>query len=431
MMRFSKLLVLLALCLPAWGAMDVAKGSFTLSTCAATCTQDVTSVGFQPTLYILWATNNTAEGTASNACISIGATAGSGDRFVSHGQNDNASPTSVSAVGGAFILGNNFASGCSGSLRSINHSSFLSNGFQLSYTSTAGTAALVHYLAFGGADLTNVAVINKELTTSTGNIGYTGAGFQADFGIFTFVYASSTNTYNMSVGVATSSSSQWATNLGARTGQNMTANVDAGQYQRTDALILAQSSFSEDVRLDFVSWDSDGFTLNTVNAPVSTSSFNAILFKGGQYQVGSTSKCTTASCTDTNSTSFTPKGVFLAAANKTSGTTVVADAVMSIGGTDGTNEGTTWAGMKDATLNTQADSAFNTTKALSLYTAGTPTLSDEADSTLNSGDFQMTWTTSSATAKQYLWAVFGDAAAPPATSLKDPIPRRGIIPFAR
>lgn len=389
------------------GAMDVKKGSFTAA--AGSGTQDITSVGFQPKVYMLFTTNQTATGFASNQILSIGFTDGTTSRVASIFSNDGITTTDTSRSWGAEVVheisGGLFA-------RSAAHSAFLSNGFRLNW-STAGSSMLVHYTAWGGDDLTNVKVTGHTFSTGTGNRGYTGVGFKPDFLVLLSANHTALATdvagLSISMGFGVSSSKRWAWSIFGRDAQAMEANQDNTRYQRTSAIFVSiTNGAAEDSFLDLVSpFDPDGFTLNQVNAPAANL-FMSIAFKGGSYDVGFDDKCVTTSCVDTITPTATPKMVLVTSYNGPAVSTVEINANVSIGAFDSTSEGNVWIGNVDATEPTEANRRYVTTTSLVTGVNPPSTVLDEADGAISGSTFTMTWNTNAGSVQQWLWASFGD-----------------------
>ena len=114
---------------------------------------------------------------------------------------------------------------------------------------------------------------------------------------------------------------------------------------------------------------------------------------------------------DVTAPGFQPRGVLLASFNEAATTAITADSELSVGGGDGTNEGTAWYQEKDAQLNTEANDSIVSTKALRLAESPT-TVDSEADHSLLSTGFRLSWTTNlTSKADEICYFVAGDAVA--------------------
>jgi len=402
------------LALPLWGAMDVKKGEFTAITSGGP-TQDITDVGFQPLGYCLWTSGQTAAGLATDQIMSMGCTDGTTSKSGAIASQDNLATTEANRQWATAVIAVLINAGTADAEAS--HSAFLSNGFRVSWSNFPAAAILIHYAAWGGADLTNFKVTEHTFSTGTGNQAYTGVGFQPDFMCLLTVNhtAVAIRTHlSFSFGCGTSSTKRWAWNISSSDAANMTAGVDAARTQRTDNIYINVSTFALQALCDLTSMDSDGFTLNQSDAP-SAALFASIAFKGGSYDVGSDAMCTTGSCVDTITPTNTPKLAIVSSWALAASTTITADANMSFGAFDASAEGNTWTNQEDATLNTVTDRQHSVTKCLSWddQVGASPTISDEADCAISGASFTATWSTNSGTAREWLWASFGDTPAAP------------------
>lgn len=245
---------------------NVIAGSFTAPT--TTGTFDTTDAGFQPTsLLLLGASRNvTAFATAVTniAGIMFGATDGTNSRclsFVAHGGQATATTASIMRNDG--IL-NAIADGSSTNLYTFD--SFLSNGFRLNKTDgSAGHVCL--YLAMAGA---SVKVSDFNHHTTTGNYSVSSVGFKPA-GLIT-VASRQQSTYltanasdiRASFGFAASSTQRVA--LGVTEDDPADPTVSSHNLQTTRLVVhdTVTEPHTLDSDIDFVSFDTDGYTLNQV-----------------------------------------------------------------------------------------------------------------------------------------------------------------------
>lgn len=427
--------VVCAFSLDASAQIAVKKGSFTTAT--ATGNQSVTGVGLGAAgeAIIFFGTwNQTASGTVGSTWNWYGFATSSTNRGARWMFNSDAVSPTDNARGGSDTLCI-FQSDAAGNNRLT--ADFVSfdgsdGNFTINWTNAPAAAYIVHFIVLGGTDLTNAKVQALALSSSTGNVGYTGVGFQPDFGIWvTTNQTSLTGEAHMTLGLgwAVSTTKRGSISVNADDNVSMTQQMDWNAIVATDrALIcLTNAASTVDIEFDFVSWDSDGVTYNQINAPTANTDLLALFLKGGQYDAGSFTSCGTTDCTDTVSTDFQPKGVILGAYQSTTDRTVQVNAIMGFGAftsTDGTQEGTIASQGQDAVLSTDVDQRTLTTKAITLI-GSSGAVMREADGTgLNSSDFQLTWTTAAAAIN--IWAAIGDAAAAPTI-----FPRRAPVIITR
>jgi hypothetical protein len=372
-------------------------GTFNKSTGAASVDQSVTDVGFTPKALILYCTAETAEGFQADLSFSIGMTSGASNSQSQSAWSDDAVATTACAKRqAAKALTITLVSGGGSAVAECDLKTFDSNGFTLTWTTNNASAYKIHYIAFGGPDITNATVQKPTIQIGTGNKSYTGIGFQPDimFMCFNGVSAGGSSSMGSGFGVGISATKRWALAMSSTGGTNMTALVDAVTYQRADSILLSTSNAAEQNRYDLVSMDADGFTLNQI-AQASTIAFNVLCIKGGNWDVGSFVKSTSAAAVDQSvaSLAFAPDGYILAGGkNVTATSSVVVNANFALGASDGTNEITAWCEQLDANL-TSCDSSIVSTKVFR-NAAGPSTIKSEADhKTLNSDGFTITWTT--------------------------------------
>lgn len=415
MKKLTRILVLLcALSQSVWADYFVASGTFNCP--SATGSQTVTGVGFQPKAVLLFATKVTADGTAVHYNIGLGyATASTAEASIAVSDTDAVTTTSNRrSSSNADTV--NFET-LAGNALTADFTSFGADGFTLNWTAV-NNGVDVHYLAWGGSDITNVKAGTFNQALATGNQAVTGVGFQGEFGIFLHsnlaVDDSSSTNGQAGFGAAVSSSAQWAQNWLMSNG--VTTSVAVGT-QVTTACITLNSQFGIVYRADFVSWDSDGFTINNSTVDGEANRIHYLVFAGGQYKVGAFDQPGSTGNQAVTGVGFTPKGVLLSSYNHAANVSQQNHARTSIGaGIDSTNRRAIWAGTSNGVTTTVADQATLQTKVIRLATEGTPTTNAEADFVSNDSDgFTINWSTVDATARQVVYMAFG--ANPPATNI--------------
>ncbi len=278
-------------------ALSAYVGSFSTGTGAVSSTVAVTGVGFQPEALFFWwsgrtdtadatsratyrrgfgaATSPTARWAVTSMTVDASASIASGraqrnDAIVATAQD---SPSGVDAL--------------------LDLQSMDSDGFTCIVDDVFPSSYTVSFLALGGASLTNAAVGNVLLGTTTGNKAVTGVGFQPDAllfasaGLTTAPPSSSASRSNMMLGLAVSSTQRgvWYGGNGAEAA----ATSNAGVYC-TDAECMAfinDTVTSTVFRADFVSMDSDGFTYNITETDAAARYIWYLALKGGNYAAGS------------------------------------------------------------------------------------------------------------------------------------------------
>ena len=327
------------------------KGTFTKNT--GTGTQDVTGVGFQAKALILFTSNQTVETFEEHAMLSYGFSDGTTDCCLVSSTEDNVttSDTYNNLHNDSIVFIINKTTGAFEARATLN--SFASDGFQLNWVTNTTPAAVIHYIAIGGTDITNVKVGTQNVgTTATGNKAYTGVGFQPDFlhVLHNNALPASAYTYNTTV------EAEWGFGISAMKATNerwaiVTSSQDAvgtsvsWRREMHDKCFthIVNSTGAVNLEADFISFDSDGFTWNyTTNAGGNTTNqpFAYLAIKGGLWTVGdSIMPDINASVTTETAGNGTLKGIMLAniLSNATGGG--VSTNGITIGGSDGTNNG--------------------------------------------------------------------------------------------
>lgn len=386
----------------------------------------VTGVGFQPKAVLLFGSPQSSDAAGADAVFCIGMAVSSSSR-VSHAfTSDDAAATSASAnfVSAARCV-DLFPDGSLGSsLGRADFVSFDTDGFTLNWSVAPGTGR-VHYLAFGGDDLTNVALASFSSPGSTGNSAVTGVGFQPDciLGLLVAI-GSNSNTYS-NFGAAISSSERFAASWMSR---NAVATSETFRTLRSDRCVSTLNASGDATLLeaDFVSMDSDGFTLNWSKVS-GTRTYYALCLKGGQYAAGVDTQKTSTGTKATTGVGFEPAGLLLTSACHTSSSSVQTNSRIAFGAaSSATSRWSLWAGDSDNQADTIADNDADTAACLKMLTEGTPTLDAEADlDSFDSDGFTLDWVTADATAREFAYLAFGDAAAGGGGAANRRIVRRG------
>lgn len=295
--------------------MNAKQGTFALSTAAAGNTQAVTGLGFTPTVVLFWLTRTTTNGDAganqdcgfgfgvaisasSRRCMFIAYDDGEGGGGASHGKtmrNDSCIAVMSDDVTLDGLM----------DLQSMD-----SGGFTLVIDDAFSSAWIVHYLAM---DPANASLITfNEKITSTGQVGYTGAGFQPEaillFGCNATLAAglnAVTAASRFIMGVGTDSTHQGVVSAG----HNAPVSNFITPAYGYDGEIYARVTASDPspgvigTRAALVSLNSDGFTLDWTEVTTNESYIFALCLAGPSFFVDDFT-----SATDTNQFSRTGYG---------------------------------------------------------------------------------------------------------------------------
>jgi hypothetical protein len=400
-------------------ALQVKKGTFTAPT--VTGNFAVTGVGFQGKALILWGNRNANNTLASNSGFGYGFAATSLQRGTSSFNASNAvtATTTHNERYGMLNRAYTISSATLGlAAAKADFVSWDTDGFTLNFT-VAGTALQIHYIVLGGTDLTNAFVGSFTEPIVTGNLGITGVGFRPDLVLTTAwsqgdnVNAASLN-YNMSAFASTTKRGALAI-----TSQDVTSPTNANSYERNDKAIVSLNSVGTlRTEADFVSMDTDGFTLNystTVGSGAQPVVYLAL--KGGKYWVGSDTQKTSTGTQAKTGVGFTPTGLLAFGGNKATATTIDATlAKLTVGGSDGTTQGATFNEDVDNQTTSVAAQVSDTTKVLKHATSPSTVNAEASVSSFDSDGYTLNWSTADATAREFIVIAFGSTAAFPAYS---------------
>lgn len=246
---------------PALAQVDVVTATGTFSTPGSTGNDSVTGVGFRPKALILYGVPVTSEAVAVHAAQWIGFTDGTDQRVVGAVSDNGAADTLRYRNESNVMQMINGPSDTPVNQAAI--SSFDADGFTLNY-STATSGYIVHYIAFGGADLQ--ADVGQQAANASPE---TGVAFQPELVFVTTAglgAGSGTDTNSLtSFGVFNDNLDEWF--VGGYHNNNSTANRDSltitsafsGQYWVTG---LNWSSSISAIQSNGFSWtgsDGDNF----------------------------------------------------------------------------------------------------------------------------------------------------------------------------
>lgn len=252
------------------------------------------------------------------------------------------------------------------------------DGFTLTWDSTPAAAYRIMYEAFGGTDITNVAVGHITEPTAAGVID-TNIGFVGDVGFFlSSAFVSSSHGVHAShgFGMAVSSTKEWVCSMsGGQDAQTMAANVNAVSVFLDDACIAYVNPIAATLsaRADFVSFN-QGATNNTFRVNFSVASVARfhpyMVIKGGRWDVGSSTKPTANPSIQTISgIAFQPTIVGVATSSATALNTVTSHGMSAYGASTGDTSEVSAGGYSDDVINTVVNQWASSTRILFERTA--------------------------------------------------------------
>jgi len=391
----------------------------TFTTTAGTGSQSITGVGFTPKGLLLWTDTQTVSGFAAGWHLGLGFGTSATARYATGCAGTDAVSVTVDGRGQSDVsILYTVTPGTSSEFR-LDLTSLDADGFTITKPTNI-TGTLVHYVAFGGADLTCQAGTLTGLTT-IGDLDVTSVGFDPDLVLLLTGERATTGTgqstyVQMVFGAFDRSLNQWA--LSAECENNAPTQFSVNPrnlcVQRTDQCMVGWTSGNPpavNMRTHIVSILSNGFRLHWDQVPGTAWIIGYLAIKGGQWKVGAYNKNTGgAPVSDDVTVGFQPRGVFLGTHQYASGTSTQNDGQMAIGAGDGTRVGCAWSREETNTLPTVSDRCNVTTKALRLATGASTVLAEcDLDLAAVTNGFRTTWTTNNATAAQIVFIAGGDS----------------------
>jgi len=394
--------------------LQVKVGQFIKTTAAAPASQSVT-VGFSPKALIMWTMGGIADNTfvtqaTASMRMCVGLTTGPGP-------TENIACAAVySTTGGpaggrrstrqAFMLIND---GATAAVALAALASFDSDGFTLSWTTNDANASIIHYLAFGGTDVQAKALV-WSTPVGAGSISTTGAGFKPN-AVFMLGSANSLDTTQIGTsgfrfGAAVSPSSRWAQVAfgdGATLGHG-----SRGSFTNRALVSCTPPTAALTFDADFVSFDTDGITLNSVLGGIFL--VGVLFLKIPNVAVGTFSKPTGGGpAVGSVACNFPPSAVLLATVQKiTDPNITVTGAKVGLSAfTAGNAEAAAFSFPDSVTPITYAG-IDKTGKAALKLDNNTPALDAETTGVLTSTGFDLTWNANDAIATEWNYLAIGD-----------------------
>ncbi len=409
---------------PAHAAVTTYKGSFTKTTSPGT--QTISGIPFQPKALIFFWTKNPTSGTSTaNGMMGIGFYDGTTNASVATVAQDNVGTTNTGWIASStysiYTLNTTPAIAARASV-----TGFTADGFTLNWPTADAQADIIHYIAIGGTDITNVKVGQFNGPATTGNFSVTTVGFQPDFVMLASTDRTATTldavqaAGALNIGMFTSTT--WGA-IGWGSRDNQTTVTHAHALSDAHAFYGIRRNSADQVAT-FVSMDATGFTLNFTTAG-GNAPYIYIAIKGGQHRIGSFTKRTSAGSQSITGLGFQPTGLMLFSHNSTAGNGTVETAnpaaAISIGASSGSAAmGTVW--MHDRTIiNTDVNMISHTNLVMRMG-ASNNGITDYGQATLTSydtGGFTLNWTTSDATARRVLYWAIGSSTP---TDTTPPVP---------
>ena len=338
-------------------AVSTKAGVFTIASTDTVGTTQAITCGFQPkAIFFWWMGDSSATDAITNQTARYGfGFASSTTARYACGTTSLHSAANVSA--GRALRNDAFCvtaieAGSSGADGLIDISSFDANGFTTIVDDQLPATLRISYMAIGGGDITDVSLNFLTTPAATGNFSVTGLTFQPNFVLFmtnnltTDPNIGSTSRGFQMVGAAVSSSQRGVVTIGEGPESNATSENDSYAYDAECIAIQQTTPTTVASRADFVSFNSDGYTVNFTEVTGSGYKVPWIAIKGGNWVVGSllTQTDTTTDIVESGF-GFQPAATMLFSHNMAKSTqdTPQSDGRLSIGAFTSTSERTAQA----------------------------------------------------------------------------------------
>jgi hypothetical protein len=387
---------------------------------------------------ILWSSNQTAAGSAnSDASFSMGYGTNQGGSiqqcYISTGQRDNNSAANAAnAIGSDAILrAVSVAGGSFAFLNEVDLTAWANDGFTLTWTTTT-SGAKIHYLALGGADITDARAFLWTVGTGSTTQNITTPGFQPDLLFLNQSNRTATGggagDTSFSLGLAKSATSRRVVAYGSDDGNGVQFESNA---QRSKAFLginpIATPAVSIEADLSTLgSWPVGGFQLTYASAPSVAYQALGLGLKGtftsivgsGVAPIAGTPPVTQDADLGVGVTPKAALTVFHPIPVNAGVDSTHADlGGFGLGATDGTNEGTAGLGTDDGQGFSATSPWHSETKTVSMYTTTTAAaaLQSEADGLFSTTNFRLSWNDIDSVAREYSYVALGETAAAAAT----------------
>lgn len=392
-------------------ALNYADGSFTSPTVNGT--QAISGLGFQPK-YVRIIGIDTSNSIVDDYVICVGHASGSGSTEqwgISALSDDNQSVQSVTyrAIGTGVIV--NLAANSSTFTCVAELQSFDSDGFKLNWTTTSTAVSFV-FMAMAGSSL-NIDVGTVTFPNTIGNFSKTGLSFQPKAlevaTIFRNLSSPISSDCIPAFGAAISSTERFSIQTRS---QNGLATSDTWRYQSAIRLLKrsVDSIGTIDIEVDFVIFNSDGFTLDNINPPGGAQDLPYVAWGGDiNVKIGSFTQPSDGSQNITG-LGFKPFLNFFYGIQNPTIESVVSSNAIQLG--VGSDLGEIYARAFDTDNTVTTNSKKRGGSSFCFETGGgTTTTNGEASFTANTSDgFDLLWANSDASARNINFLSIGDAA---------------------
>jgi len=408
-------------------ALDVEVGTFTKDYTGTDGATDVVSTGFQPKAIIIWGVlqQTTDNQNAGDASHSLGFSDGTNSRCADIRSEDVVARSDyLRSTNNDAVLG--FLNPGGTGFLTKGSVVFNAADFTITWDINNTDASRIHYIIYGGADITGVQVSDFVKTTTaqpTNQSITTDADVQnitTGQGIVFFLHArktafnSTTNDIFTQLGAASDTTEEAVFAAG---GNDNTTTASPTSANLGDACIIGQNTSSSAIEYEdeFNGFDALGFDVNfRVNDAVADL-ISFMIIKGGKWEVGvETAGIVTGNKVTT--TGHQPKGLLILGNKQTAtGVDSAIDQSYNVGVSDATTETSGAWTDEDAAADMKVGRTSSITKSARIFdinTFGIPTINGEANiASFNATDFTLNWTNAAVAAYRFMWIIAGDGEA--------------------
>jgi len=290
-------------------------------------------------------------------------------------------------------------------------SSYGANQVCHTWSSSAEEGYNYWLLALGGDDVENISIDQITSPTSTGDVSYTGPGFEPDCLI---VFSSAGHTSGLP-----NSSIHQVTSFGFSDGttdacnysvslDNQSTSVAKSVHAAEFIKVFSTTTLSDTCAATVTSLDATGYTLNwnAVHASVGFY-FTVVAIKGPQAKVVTTTQPTSNTTNDV-SAGFIPKAGLCLGAMKTASATPSAHNRFMIGAWDAANNMDSGGWMdEDGQSTSDSDRFISNAHSIKNYNHA-QTVVGQATVAVNGNGIRESWTNTDGTAYAHSWLLLGD-----------------------
>jgi hypothetical protein len=289
------------------------------------------------------------------------------------------------------------------------------DGFTINVTTAEADTRTIHYIAIGGDDVSAFAG-TFDSNTSTGNQSATGVGFQPKAVLFAHgpkntTGAAITNRHQLGLGAAVSSSSRWSTYY---IGTNSVTSNEQGLQVTDKCIVSTSTALAIDEAADFVSHDSDGFTVNWTTKSATAIKIGYLALGGtAQYALGTITQPTTTGSQSVTGLAFQPVGELFVSQMKAASASATDHSGQMVGAAVSSSEELVAELYSQNGVDVTGDpDALTSTTACIQAIAGAGTALATADFTSqNSDGFTVNWSAADAVQREICYLAIGSAAA--------------------